>query len=56
MEEGGNDWLYEYILQFLKSPGWKVPILSFIDERCVVFDSEEENKFSYTEIHNVMPK
>eukprot|EP00743_Colponemidia_sp_Colp-15_P001413 GILK01001550.1.p1 GENE.GILK01001550.1~~GILK01001550.1.p1 ORF type:complete len:467 (-),score=130.55 GILK01001550.1:826-2181(-) len=47
-----EDWIYDYILQFLKSPSWTVPILSFIDDNCVVFDNEEENKFIYTDIHN----
>jgi hypothetical protein len=28
--------------------------LDFVDYNCVVFDSEEENKFEYTVIHNVL--
>ena len=24
-----------------------------MDENCLVFDTDEENKFSYTDIHNV---
>jgi len=27
--------------------------MSFIDENCIVFDNEEENKLEYTTIHNV---
>ena len=27
--------------------------MSFIDENCIVFDSEEENKLSYTDTHKV---
>lgn len=25
--------------------------MDFIDEHCVVFDNEDENKFAYTEVH-----
>ncbi len=53
-DEAALEWLYDYILQFLRSPGWRVPILSFIDEYCIVFDTEDENKFIYTEIHLVI--
>ncbi|CAG9334924.1 CFAP36_2 [Blepharisma stoltei] len=54
MEEGDAsiEWLYDYIVQFLKSPGWRIPIMSFIDEHCIIFDNEDENKFIYTEVHN----
>ena len=27
-------------------------IMDFVDENCIVFDSEEENKFIYTDLHN----
>ncbi|KAL4440973.1 hypothetical protein ABPG74_009386 [Tetrahymena malaccensis] len=51
-----DSWIYEYLLQYLTSPLWKVPIYEFLDENCIVFDDEEENKFSYTEIHNKFKK
>ena len=54
VEDSPADWLYDYTLQFLASPGWKIPILSFIDEKCCAFDTEDENKFEYTEIHKVI--
>ncbi|OMJ74096.1 hypothetical protein SteCoe_27043 [Stentor coeruleus] len=50
-KEAPIDWLYDYTLQFLASPGWKIPIMSFIDEKCYAFDGEEENKLEYTTIH-----
>ena len=54
MVEGSpNEWLYDYTLQFLASPGWKIPILSFIDDKCYAFNNEEENRFEHTTIHNV---
>ena len=27
--------------------------MSFLDENCIVFDNEDENKLEYTNIHNV---
>jgi hypothetical protein len=32
---------------------WKTPIMSFIEENCIIFDTEDENKLEYTGIHNV---
>jgi L-rhamnose mutarotase len=28
-------------------------MMSFIDEYCIYFDNEEENRFEYTQYHNV---
>ena len=39
------------IVGFLKSPEWSVPVMEYIDKNCVVFDTEDENKFEYTTIH-----
>ena len=50
-EDAQLDWMYDYIVQFLKSPGWRTPIMIFIDENCGLFDNEEENKLEYSEIH-----
>ena len=38
----------------MKSPRWKTPVYSFIEEYCIVFDSEDENKLEYTKIHGVL--
>ncbi len=27
--------------------------MSFIEEHCIIFDTEEENKLEYTQIHHV---
>ena len=45
------DWIFDYILQFLESETFDHSIMNFIDEKCVHFDSEDENKFIYTDIH-----
>jgi hypothetical protein len=39
------------IIGFLRSPRWKTPVMSFLDEYCIQFDNEEENKLEFTSIH-----
>ena len=53
MEEdnAGTDWLFDYMMNVFRSPSWEVPIMAFIDENCIIFDSEEENKMSYMDAH-----
>ncbi|XP_018432154.1 PREDICTED: cilia- and flagella-associated protein 36 [Nanorana parkeri] len=46
------EWVLDSVLAFLKCPLWTEPVTDFIEQRCSVFDDEEENKLSYTEIHN----
>ena len=48
-----QDWFFDMIIGFLRSPRWKSPVMSFIDEYCTVFDDEDENKLEFTKIHNV---
>lgn len=50
--EQEDQWVYEYVLQYLACPVWKAPIQQFIDQNCGEFENAEENKFEYTEIHN----
>ena len=33
-KEGENDWFFDIIINFLRSPRWKTPIMSFIDHYC----------------------
>ena len=40
------------IIGFLRSPRWKTPVMSFIDEYCMAFDEEDEHKLEFTKIHN----
>ncbi|XP_058241219.1 cilia- and flagella-associated protein 36 [Hemibagrus wyckioides] len=46
-----SEWVVESIAGFLGSPEWLIPLTDFIENKCSVFDDEEENKLSYTEIH-----
>ena len=50
--ESPDQWLFDFILSFLKSPVFTVPLVDFIDQQCLVFDGEDENKLCYTDIHN----
>ena len=51
-EENEQDWILDTIVDYLKSPMWKNPILAFVDDHCACFDEEDENKLEYTAIHN----
>ena len=46
------DWLFEYIDSVMKSPAWESEVMGFIDDNCMIFDNEEENKFEHTVVHN----
>ena len=46
-----EDWLFDYVLQFLESDKFDCVVMDFIDEKCEIFDNEDENKFQYTTIH-----
>ena len=45
-------WLFDAVTGFLRSPDWAVPVWNFIDDNCIVFDSDEENKLAYHDIFN----
>jgi hypothetical protein len=45
------DWIFDFALQFLESDRFDAAVMDFVDEKCDVFDSEEENKFVYSDIH-----
>ncbi|XP_005385828.1 PREDICTED: cilia- and flagella-associated protein 36 [Chinchilla lanigera] len=45
------EWVVESIAGFLRGPDWYIPILDFVEQKCEVFDDEEESKLTYTEIH-----
>ena len=51
-EEDEVEWILDSVTTFMKSPLWKNQIMDFIDDNCMFFDSEDENKLCYTDIHN----
>ncbi|XP_063047646.1 cilia- and flagella-associated protein 36 [Engraulis encrasicolus] len=46
-----SEWVLESIAGYLGSPEWVIPVTDFMEHKCTVFDDEDENKLSYTEIH-----
>ncbi|XP_058407190.1 cilia- and flagella-associated protein 36 isoform X3 [Diceros bicornis minor] len=50
-EEDEVEWVVESIAGFLRGPDWSIPIWDFVEQKCEVFDDEEESKLTYTEIH-----
>lgn len=46
-----HDWIFDFVLQFLESDKFDAAVMDFVDEKCFVFENEEENKFEYTDIH-----
>eukprot|EP00667_Euglena_gracilis_P010353 EG_transcript_10543 len=46
-----EEWLFDSISQFLRSPWWGFPIQTFIDENCLSFEGSEESSLAQTAIH-----
>ncbi|XP_029525073.1 cilia- and flagella-associated protein 36 isoform X7 [Oncorhynchus nerka] len=46
-----SEWVVESIAGYLGSPEWVIPYTDFLENKCTVFDDEDENKLTYTEIH-----
>lgn len=46
-----KEWLFDFLLSVFRSPQWDAAVMGFIDEHCAVFDTCEENKLSYTSMH-----
>jgi len=53
MADDEQSWVFDFVYSLFRTPAWEVPIMTWIDDNCLVFDGEEENKFSYTELHEV---
>ncbi|XP_008319555.1 cilia- and flagella-associated protein 36 isoform X2 [Cynoglossus semilaevis] len=51
MAEEDSEWIIESIVGFLGSPEWLIPVMDFVENKCTVFDDEDENKLSYTDVH-----
>ena len=46
-----KEWILEIMAEYLQSPVWKNPLISFVEQKCVVFEDQDENSLEYTEIH-----
>lgn len=47
-----KDWVYDCVIQFIKSRSFNDPIKEFVDSNCSSFDNKEENKLEHTTLHN----
>jgi len=47
-----QDRISELVIGIFKSPTWIIPISQFVDQNCLVFEDQEENKLEYTLVHN----
>uniref|UniRef100_A0A1A8GQE1 Cilia- and flagella-associated protein 36 n=2 Tax=Nothobranchius korthausae TaxID=1143690 RepID=A0A1A8GQE1_9TELE len=56
MAEDDSEWIVESLVGYLGSPEWVTPVTDFMENKCTVFDDEDENKLSYTEIHEQYKK
>eukprot|EP00904_Undaria_pinnatifida_P009501 jgi/Undpi1/5681/HiC_scaffold_2.g00955.m1 len=52
-EAAEKEWLFDFLLSVFKSPQWDAAVMGFIDENCAVFDTGEENRLSYTDLHHL---
>jgi len=46
-----DDFLFDTLMQFFRSPMWAYPINNFIDQYSIAFDDSKENKVEHTQIH-----
>lgn len=52
MSSDEQDWIFDFVLQFLESDRFDSEVMDFVDEKCAFFDTGEENMLEWTEIHN----
>ena len=45
------DWMYEVVLQIIRSPEFRNPIKDFIDDNCNTFIGVDENTFEQGQLH-----
>ena len=51
-----NDWIFDFVFQFLESEQFDSAIMDFVDNNCHHFSEDEENRLIYTSIHNDFTK
>ena len=49
--EDDLDWVYDIVLQLIRSPEFRNPIKDFIDDNCNTFIGLEENTFEQGSLH-----
>ncbi|KAK7103618.1 hypothetical protein V1264_018485 [Littorina saxatilis] len=52
MATRSNDFVFDELLCFLSNPLFQVPVLSFMENHCLTFDTSTEDSAEYRGIHN----
>merc|ERR1712209_334470 len=49
-----DNWVFDSLVGFLRGPVWNVPILTFIEQKSLIFepDEDEKNEKEYKKIHD----
>ncbi|XP_013771970.1 cilia- and flagella-associated protein 36-like isoform X2 [Limulus polyphemus] len=50
-EEDKANWVFDTLVKFLKGAVWNIPILTFIEQKSIVFEPEGGNEEEYKKIH-----
>ncbi len=45
--------MFSAITQYFDGPKWKLPMLAFVEENCLVFDDDEQAEHEYAKIYGV---
>ncbi|XP_062584327.1 cilia- and flagella-associated protein 36-like [Saccostrea cucullata] len=46
-----DDWVYDELLCFLGNPFFQVPVLTFMESKCLIFDPSIEDSEEYKKVH-----
>ncbi|XP_042905794.1 cilia- and flagella-associated protein 36 [Parasteatoda tepidariorum] len=51
MAEEQLEWVFDSLVEFLRGPIWNIPVLTFIEQKSVVFEPGAENEEEFKKIH-----
>ncbi|XP_064602412.1 cilia- and flagella-associated protein 36-like [Liolophura sinensis] len=46
-----NEWVYDQLLGFLGSPLFQLPVITYMEARCIIFEPGTEDSQEYREVH-----
>ncbi|KAL5008428.1 hypothetical protein ScPMuIL_014009 [Solemya velum] len=47
-----SDWVYDELLCFLGNPFFQIPVITFMEANCLIFDPNEDNNEEYKKVHS----
>jgi len=51
-DDENEQWILDSLVMYLRGPIWNVPILNFIDEKSVIFESGHDHENEYRRVHD----